>query len=822
MTKRLNFLFRKTFNIIVLIVAFGIFSFKSALCSETASMKKAIPVWAEGRGKEMNLTLGFRGIFQTKNNQDYKLKITASTIYRVFLNGEFLGYGPARAAHGYFRVDEYDIGKRVRNGENILAVEVAGYNVNSYYLLDQPSFLQAEIESDGEIVLATSADGDFRVFQPDQRLQKVERYSFQRPFTEYYRLKNDCDLWKTSLKVPFTPLHLAIQPTVKLLPRNLLLPDFKLVHPKMVCTRGTIQFQKPEKYRKDRSLTQISDLLKGYKESELTVLPSQFIQEITSKSQDTLAIPYTANKISLAGNEFATFDFGTNLSGFIGGRISCPEPTKLVFYFDEMLTNGDVNTKKRMSDVNNQVVYELEPGEYSLETFESYTLKYLKVMVLKGKCHLRNISLREYAYPENPLASFDCSNNKLNEIYKASRQTFRQNAVDIFMDCPSRERAGWLCDSYFSAIMEKDFTGKSTVARNFYENYALPESFAFLPDGMIPMCYPADHNDRAFIPNWALWFIIQIDDYVHRGGDPVLVAQLKPRIEKLLNYFARFENEDGLLEKLESWIFVEWSKANSFVRDVNYPTNMLYSEALLKAAELYHNDAWRKKAEVIRKTVLKQSFNGTFFVDNAVRNSDGKLQVTNNTTEVCQYYAFFFKVATPDTHSELWKKLITEFGPNRKDAVTYPHVFKANAFIGNYIRMDILSRYGKQSQLLKEIQEYFFYMAQRTGTLWENTDSHASCNHGFASYIGHVLYRDVLGVSQIDYLLKEVTVRFTDIELDKCSGVIPVGESCVNLKWERSGNQIKYSIKVPVGYKVKVENTSSSKLVEVSCTKLQE
>ena len=483
MTKRLNYLFRKTFNIIVLIVVFGISSFDSSLCSEAVLMKKAVPVWAEGREKEMNLTLGFRGIFQKNNPQNYKLHITASTLYRVSLNGTFIGYGPARTAHGYFRVDEYDLGNQVRNGENILAIEVAGYNVNSYYILDQPSFLQAEIRSDGKVVLATGTDGSFNAFQPDQRLQKVERYSFQRPFTEYYRLKKDYDQWKTSAKVTVESLKLAIQPTVKLLPRNLLLPEYKKDHPKMVCSRGTIQFQKPEKYKKDRSLTQISEKLKGYKESELEVLPSQFMQEITNKSQDTLAKPYVADKINLVGNEFAIFDFGTNLSGFIGGKISCAVPSKVVFYFDEILTDGDVNTKKRMPDVNNQVVYELDPGDYSLETFESYTFKYLKVIVLKGKCQLQDIYLREYAYPENPKASFYCSNNRLNEIYKAARQSFRQNAVDIFMDCPSRERAGWLCDSYFSAIMEKDFTGHSAVAHNFYENYALPEKFAFLPEG---------------------------------------------------------------------------------------------------------------------------------------------------------------------------------------------------------------------------------------------------------------------------------------------------------------------------------------------------
>lgn len=62
-------------------------------------------------------------------------------------------------------------------------------------------------------------------------------------------------------------------------------------------------------------------------------------------------------------------------------------------------------------------------------------------------------------------------NNKLNEIYKAALQTFRQNTVDVFMDCPSRERAGWLCDSYFTAIMEKEFTGYSCGSAQFLREF---------------------------------------------------------------------------------------------------------------------------------------------------------------------------------------------------------------------------------------------------------------------------------------------------------------------------------------------------------------
>jgi alpha-L-rhamnosidase len=87
--------------------------------AEPVLIKKALPVWAEGRQTEMNLSLGFRGVFQVEKTPDFILKITASTLYRVFLNGEFLGYGPARAGHDYYRVDAYDLSKKVRKGENI-------------------------------------------------------------------------------------------------------------------------------------------------------------------------------------------------------------------------------------------------------------------------------------------------------------------------------------------------------------------------------------------------------------------------------------------------------------------------------------------------------------------------------------------------------------------------------------------------------------------------------------------------------------------------------------------------------------------------------
>ena len=115
-------------------------------------------------------------------------------------------------------------------------------------------------------------------------------------------------------------------------------------------------------------------------------------------------------------------------------------------------------------------------------------------------------------------------------MFDAARETFLQNSSDLFMDCPTRERAGWLCDSFFTARAEWEFTGDNVIEKNFLENFLLPESFRDVPRGMLPMCYPADHNNNNFIPNWAMWFVLELEDRLfNRKGDREFVLSFRRR-----------------------------------------------------------------------------------------------------------------------------------------------------------------------------------------------------------------------------------------------------------------------------------------------------
>ncbi len=704
------------------------------------------------RQTEKNLTVSFRKIIDIDNVDDVQIRLAASNVYRLHVNGNFVGHGPCVAAHDYYRVDEYNLSKYLKRGENIIAIEVASYNEYKYYLLNQLGFLQAEITKGKDVIAYTDARGDdnllFEGTMLDQRVKDVPSYSFQRPHIESYVLDANYNQWMTIKDDhKFAALKLEETSIKNLISRRVKYPDYTI--------------------RKN-----IGQLPNGL------------------------------------------YQFECNSTGFVGVEVEVEEKARIVLSWEEILTEeGDINPRRM--GTNNYIYYDLEPGNYSLESFEPYTLQYLRVSIENGSGKVKEPYIRQYVNSDVDRATFNTSNSDLNKIFKAAVETYKQNALDIFMDCPQRERAGWLCDSYFMGRVELNLTGRSLVETNFLENYALPEKFEFLPKGMIPMCYPADHPNANYIPNWAMWYVLELQEYFNRSNDQLMITSSHDKVMGLVEFFEQYENEDMLLEDLDKWIFVEWSEANNFVNGVNYPTNMLYARMLEVVAALYNKPALKYKAEQIKDTIRKQAYNGTFFVDNALR-VDGKLvPQKQNCTETCQYYAFYLGVADKYIYPKLWNILINDFGPQRASLKLYEDIYPSNAFIGKYLRLEVLSQNGLVKQLLNESVDNFLYMANRTGTLWENVNTQASVNHGFASHIAHVFYRDLLGIKNIDQLSKNIILEFNDADISFCEGTMPLHDELISVKWKKRGSTLSYSYSVPKGYQVYVKNNTKLNLKQV-------
>lgn len=566
---------------------------------KTFQFKKARPAWAKARALEKNCELAFRASLPPG---DCKIFLAASSIYRIWVNGVFAAAGPARAAHGYYRVDEHSLEPFLCKEENVIVIEVVGYNVDTYDTLDQPSFLTAEILLGDKVQAWTGEDG-IPIYDLHQRVQDTPRYSFQRAFAEAYTLSHDKGHFYVSGADNFLREDIEVQPEKSYICREVRMPLFEKL--------------------------------------EAEAIPK------TNQAKDgshMYVLPY-------------------NATGFFQIDVTALEDSGIQVQFDEILVDGKLDFQRMKSF--NCFTYQTGAGRYRLTSFAPYTMKYLKITV-KGTSVINKVGFIEYKHP--PVKNkVHIADEELGIIYQAALESFRSCSLDIFMDCPSRERGGWLCDSYFTSSVEQVLTGENILERVFLENFIVNDTFGHLPKGMLPMCYPADHNNGNFIPNWAMWYVLELEKYWGQTGDRELLCQAEKSVTALVNYFLGFENELGLLENLEGWIFVEWSRANDedLVQGVNFPTNMLYARMLQAIGRIYHRPELLNKSEQLRNVIRKYSFNGVFYTDHMHRDGGGYIN-SNVCTEVCQYYAFFTGIADTDQDSTLWQILLKDFGPERE------------------------------------------------------------------------------------------------------------------------------------------------------------
>ena len=695
-------------------------------------------VWGKGFEEEMNVVLAF--VWDCKKDLgEGALCVCGAQAFRVWKNGVMIGHGPARAAHGYARKDSYPF-ERLQKGDRI-TVEVSAYNIRCLSTVGKAPYFAAEIVADGQTVAETY---DFACYHLADRKQKVLRHGFQRAFVESYAMKKcrtalyagDClglrRVKKVSVDAP------------KLLSRNVPYPVFSETLLSAPMERGKITEKAEVKLWRDRA-HEITDIFDGF--------PLETLDENVSDEVCAMDFEPTRNSRlnEYSKGKYGVYDFTRTLSGFYHLKLTVLSDTVFYLIFDEIdsrvITGGTkgVEVNYRRADCANIVKYALKRGEYELTSFEPYSVRYTRLAVTKGRVRVRSFGFIPYENPSAYAKKFDCLDKELERIVCAAQNTLAQNAVDLLMDCPSRERAGWINDAFFSGRAEYLLTGENHAHYNLLENYALSPENGDLEKGMLPMCYPGDFPNHDFIPNNALWFVLNVYDYRRRNGDDELVARCKEKVYGALAYFKTFENEYELLENLKGWIFLEWSAANwkHFVRGVNFPSNMTYAKALECAGKLYGDGALLEKSERIKRRIRELSFNGEFFTDNAERDENGKLSRTQNTTETCQYYAFFFGVADRETHGKLYRTLIEEFGSLRKKGA-YETVYPSNALIGFLLRLELLRWDKDYARLLYEVKKYYLRMAETTGTLWEHKDARASLNHGFASYVG-ALVAEALG-----------------------------------------------------------------------------
>lgn len=680
----------------------------------------AKPIFPKGKEKEMNTFAAFKTVVSSLKNT--KLSVAAYTFYQLYVNGEFVAFGPARTAKGYARVDVIDLDKYSIDGENEIVIGVIGYNCRTLSTVYQSSFLTAELTCGNEVVAYTGRD--FESFLPSCHIQKTERYSVQRHFTEVWDYAGG-KTWTEDID----KCEYAVLDALTYIDRVAPYPYYEDIDVDTAAVVGSLSYDGSVNPKKSFYSFQPNEYWGTYKREEVGLYFEWVQYQKQTPISRNVELP-----VKLGGLEYAVLAFEKLETGFIGLKATAKADTKINIAFSEYI-EGEIFTYTDMH-VQNIVTVSVGAGEeLDFMSLEPYTWKYAMVALEYGEIELEAFGVKRFENDVTNIKIPELENPVLRDIYKAAVKTYAHNAVDIYSDCPSRERAGWLCDSYFTGKTEHFFFGTTFVEDAFLENYRLYKNDGMIPEGAIPMCFPSDIKyNHEMIPQWTMWYVLEVEDYLTNRNTSVDKELFRESIYGLLDFYTRSENSDGLLEDLPSWNFVEWSKANQWTKNVNYPTNFLYAQVLEAAYNLYGDEACLEKCKKVRAVAVEQSFDGRLFRDHALRGEDGRLTLCEDISEICQYYAILFAgIDITDAKFTELRRLVREvFGAIRKEDM--PEIEVINAFIGVYLRLEALLKIEEYELVLDDVENFFGNMERLTGTLWENRSVHGSLDHGFASY----------------------------------------------------------------------------------------
>lgn len=735
------------------------------------------------------------------------VRISARHVYRLYINGKIVMHGPARTAHGYARVDEIDVANRLTDGENHIAVEVMTYGSvyngysNDMSIEDGPGFLIAELALDGEVLTATGRD-PWGVCPIGARRTRTARISHCREASEIYDLDDAYSRWRLG-RADFVPAIPAEAPVF--LKREALLPTLEVHEFRHLVGFGSCS---PDE---NRVLPRLFYEANSDYYDSLTEYPLEDCRRTVETLFGRVTVTRDGDGLTMTGADdtFVMLDGGENYVGFPSIACFCEKDGIIDIVHTELLNlEGSVSY-----DHNIVTRLHVKAGYTTFTAMEPGIGRWLKIYFRgTGKVTLSSAAMVDFTYPDEHRASFLCSDDDVNRLYSAAKRTLLFNTLDVFMDCPDRERGGWLCDSLWTSRAAALMLSDTRVEKEFLENFLLTPADGMF-HGFFPEAYPGNkpsYKDMTGITTWSFWLLCEVSEYVERTGDTAFRDRFADRVAAFVKGSQDFIGRSGLLENLP-WLFIDWSMSNyeEYQQPISTPANALYAYMLIGLGKTFGHPEWITEGERIRG-ILRAAIAGeheeklmtiTTFPDSFTYGDDGKLHGRGRISETGMATALWAELFAPGEVPALDRYLRDCMGPAPRYAAD-PGIGKSQLFIGLCIRLDVLARRGHFSKLWEDMHAiYMPQLREGPGTLWETTDITASSRcHGFNSHAGVHLIRDVLGLDIPDGMSKTIRLAPHLMGLRWARGTFEVPEGLILVSWQYDGDRFTMDVSLPAGY----------------------
>ncbi len=675
-----------------------------------------------------------------------KLFITADDLYKLYINGDIVGEGPAQSYPHAYNYNCYDITDLLKNGENTIAVHVYYQGLFNIYMVsaDNLSGMIAELEIEYQ-------DGEKELIVTDRSWKYTE-----------------CDAYMGS----------------KILGHQTLFSED----------------------------IDMSKLKKGWKEngyntedwSDALVTAKPFLPEYNLVPQITPPVSYKKvypKEIKEIENGYF-FDFGKEITGILETQFKGKKGETVEIRFGEELTgNGRARFELRANCVYSDTMT-LSGEDDLLEYFDYRGFRYAEIIGKGFDPSEVYAIVRHYPFCED-LAYFKSSSKDLNDIWRICVESVKIGTQDTYYDCPTREKGGFIGDALITGLSHLILTGDTRI----YKKYIMDMAYSSRYCPAI-MCHVPSY-DINILADYSALVPLFLKEYYDYTGDMEFLRETLPTVDGVWEFYSKFLNDDGLLEKIGhmekvppemSPLLVDWPQNFRDGYDIEKakvgvctPVNLFFYGMLKEVSELYNIVGDSKKAEEYKELYLK--------MEKGIQDKlyDNKIKLYKDTedsdhsamhTNVLQ---LFFGLEAPDGYETI-KDLIMKRGLN------------CGVYFAYYV-IEGLYRAGYHKEAYKLITNDSIYswknmLREGATTCMEVWGAEQKWNtswcHPWASSPIYFITSRIMGVKLYGLRDNKLFIKPTiEDDIDFMELKIPVPQGSVKVRFERDGERKIYTAEVP-------------------------
>lgn len=755
-------------------------------------LRRAQWIWPlDSRGyytfhKLINVYADFRYDFRlAKVPTQAPFYITADQAYQLYINGRYVGRGPARGYQVSWPFDEYAIAPFLRRGHNWISVRAYNAGTSTFQYLHQSRAGMLCAGRVGRLNILSGPQWQARISPAYRR--RSERLSLQLNFQEWVDARRGDQAWIWEERKPVGwPRWLAGLPYGSM--------PWHALEPRALPNLSKELFPYARVFSRARGPAAAQAALA--EDLNQLFLKEQGRLRWTRVAEDARALRLPATG---AGQLRAvTLDFGRPTCGTLLAEVAHAAGGESVdFYFGEVAhANGRVvlNLPQRACYANMYIRLTLKPGQNRYESFQMIGHRYLTIIVRNTHRALAfKLQCRQTIYPFEIKGSFYCDDQVLNDIYRICQRTQEVCSLDSYVDTPWREQAQWWGDARVQAQNTFHMSADPRLLVRGIRSLARQS----LPNGLTYGHAPTmAHN--CILPDFSLIWALTIWDYYYQTGDLSLFQEQWPRIQKLLGYFSDEGcGSHGLLQAdARYWIFLDWCDIHRNGAPTLY--NLWYLLALEKLSLLARSAKMVQAQRQLKALYAKQRrlVLDKLWDKDAHLFHDG-LQPNGRPVKVysihCQTLAILCGLQTAWQRHMLTSRLLPYL---RGEPIAGP---LPSSYWVTYV-YEVMKRRGFGAEVARHIRSKWAPMIRYGGT-WETFNpkiGNHSVSHAWAAHPLAHLTGILGGVMQAGVAWQ--SIRFAPVFLDgikQAQVVVPTPAGLIKASWQRAGTMLSVRLDLP-------------------------